>query len=213
MVQMKRWLSENGVETDSLDKKALASLLKDAPEPLRTVLTLRQQLAKSSVKKYAAMANSVCADSRAHGMFVFYGANRTGRFSGRIIQLQNLPQNHMPDLAQARALVKTGNYEALSLLYDDIPDTLAQLIRTAFVPQHGKKFIVADFSAIEARVIAWLAGERWRLKVFEEGGDIYCASASQMFKVPVVKMEKTVICVKKGRSPNWPLATAALSAR
>lgn len=199
VVQMKRWLSENGVETDSLDKKALASLLKDAPEPLRTVLTLRQQLAKSSVKKYAAMANSVCADSRAHGMFVFYGANRTGRFSGRIIQLQNLPQNHMPDLAQARALVKTGNYEALSLLYDDIPDTLAQLIRTAFVPQHGKKFIVADFSAIEARVIAWLAGERWRLKVFEEGGDIYCASASQMFKVPVVKNGENGHLRQKGK--------------
>lgn len=199
VVQMKRWLSENGVETDSLDKKALASLLKDAPEPLRTVLTLRQQLAKSSVKKYAAMANSVCADSRAHGMFVFYGANRTGRFSGRIIQLQNLPQNHMPDLAQARALVKTGNYEALSLLYDDIPDTLAQLIRTAFVPQHGKKFIVADFSAIEARVIAWLAGERWRLKVFEEGGDICCASASQMFKVPVVKNGENGHLRQKGK--------------
>ena len=185
--QMKQWLSENGMETDSLDKKAVAGLLQDAPEPLKTVLTLRQQLAKSSVKKYQAMENAVCADSRAHGMFQFYGANRTGRFSGRIIQLQNLPQNHIPDLAQARELVKAGNFDALAMLYEDIPDTLSQLIRTAFVPQGGRKFIVADFSAIEARVIAWIAGERWRLKVFEGGGDIYCASASQMFHVPVEK--------------------------
>ena len=185
--QMKQWLLENGMETDSLDKKAVAALLKDAPEPLKTVLTLRQQLAKSSVKKYQAMENAVCADSRAHGMFQFYGANRTGRFSGRIIQLQNLPQNHIPDLAQARELVKDGDFDALSMLYEDIPDTLSQLIRTAFVPQDGRKFIVADFSAIEARVIAWIAGERWRLKAFEGSGDIYCASASQMFHVPVEK--------------------------
>ena len=185
--QMKQWLLENGVETDSLDKKAVAGLLQDASEPLKTVLTLRQQLAKSSVKKYQAMENAVCADSRAHGMFQFYGANRTGRFSGRIIQLQNLPQNHIPDLAQARELVKAGDFDALAMLYEDIPDTLSQLIRTAFVPQGGRKFIVADFSAIEARVIAWIAGERWRLRVFEGGGDIYCASASQMFHVPVEK--------------------------
>ncbi len=155
--QMKQWLLENGMETDSLDKKAVAALLKDAPEPLKTVLTFRQQLAKSSVKKYQVMENAVCADSRAHGMFQFYGANRTGRFSGRIIQLQNLPQNHIPDLAQARELVKDGDFDALSMLYEDIPDTLSQLIRTAFVPQDGRKFIVADFSAIEARVIAWIA--------------------------------------------------------
>ncbi len=185
--QMKQWLSENGMETDSLDKKAVAGLLQDAPEPLKTVLTLRQQLARSSVKKYQAMENAVCADSRAHGMFAFYGANRTGRYSGRIIQLQNLPQNHIPDLAQARELVKAGDFDAIAMLYEDIPDTLSQLIRTAFVPQGGRKFIVADFSAIEARVIAWIAGERWRLKVFEGGGDIYCASASQMFHVPVEK--------------------------
>lgn len=185
--QMKQWLADNGLETDTLGKKAVAELIKVAPEPLREVLSLRQQLAKSSVKKYTAMENAVCSDSRAHGMFQFYGANRTGRFSGRLIQLQNLPQNHMPDLAQARALVRSGDYEALSLLYEDIPDTLSQLIRTAFVPQEGRKFIVADFSAIEARVIAWFAGERWRLKVFEDGGDIYCASASQMFGVPVEK--------------------------
>ena len=185
--QMKQWLAENGLETDSLGKKAVAELIKTAPEPLHEVLSLRQQLAKSSVKKYTAMENAVCSDGRAHGMFQFYGANRTGRFSGRLIQLQNLPQNHMPDLAQARALVRSGDYVALSMLYEDIPDTLSQLIRTAFVPQDGRKFIVADFSAIEARVIAWFAGERWRLKVFEDGGDIYCASASQMFHVPVEK--------------------------
>lgn len=185
--QMKQWLADHGLETDTLGKKAVAELVKTAPEPLREVLSLRQQLAKSSVKKYTAMENAVCADSRAHGMFQFYGANRTGRFSGRLIQLQNLPQNHIPDLAQARALVRSGNYEALSMLYEDIPDTLSQLIRTAFVPQDGRKFIVADFSAIEARVIACFAGERWRLKVFEDGGDIYCASASQMFHVPVEK--------------------------
>ena len=185
--QMKQWLADHGLETDTLGKTAVAELVKTAPEPLREVLSLRQQLAKSSVKKYTAMENAVCADSRAHGMFVFYGANRTGRFSGRLIQLQNLYKNTMPDLAQARALVRSGNYEALSMLYEDIPDTLSQLIRTAFVPQGGRKFIVADFSAIEARVIAWFAGERWRLKVFEDGGDIYCASASQMFHVPVEK--------------------------
>lgn len=185
--QMKQWLADHGLETDTLGKTAVAELVKTAPEPLREVLSLRQQLAKNSVKKYTAMENAVCADSRAHGMFQFYGANRTGRFSGRLIQLQNLYKNTMPDLAQARALVRSGNYEALSMLYEDIPDTLSQLIRTAFVPQNGRKFIVADFSAIEARVIAWFAGERWRLKVFEDGGDIYCASASQMFHVPVEK--------------------------
>ena len=185
--QMKQWLADHGLETDTLGKKAVAELVKAAPEPLREVLSLRQQLAKSSVKKYTAMENAVCADSRAHGMFQFYGANRTGRFSGRLIQIQNLPQNHMGDLAEARALVRSGNYEALSMLYEDIPDTLSQLIRTAFVPQDGRKFIVADFSAIEARVIAWFAGERWRLKVFADWGDIYCASASQMFHVPVEK--------------------------
>ncbi len=185
--QMKRWLAENGMEVDSLGKKEVRELLKTAPPKLAEVLTLRQQLAKSSVKKYQAMKNAACEDNRARGMFQFYGANRTGRFAGRIIQLQNLPQNHMPDLGQARELVKSGDYEAISLLYDDIPDTLSQLIRTAFVPRKGMKFIVSDFSAIEARVIAWLAGERWRLKVFEDGGDIYCASASQMFHVPVEK--------------------------
>ena len=185
--QMKQWLSDNGMETDSLDKKAVNELLKKAPPELAEVLLLRQQLAKSSVRKYQAMENTVCADSRARGMFQFYGANRTGRFSGRNIQLQNLPQNHLPDLAEARALVRCGDFAAVEMLYEDVPDTLSQLIRTAFIPGEGAQFLVADFSAIEARVIAWYADERWRQKVFERGGDLYCASASQMFKVPVEK--------------------------
>jgi DNA polymerase len=187
VLQMKQWLSANGVETDSLDKKAVAKLLKNAPDKLASVLILRQQLAKSSVRKYQAMEKTVCADGRARGMFQFYGANRTGRFSGRNIQLQNLPQNHLPDLADARALVRSGDFDAVSLLYEDVPDALSQLIRTAFIPREGTQFLVADFSAIEARVIAWFAGEEWRQKVFAKGGDIYCASASQMFKVPVEK--------------------------
>ena len=185
--QMKQWLSDNGVETDSLGKKVVAELLKTAPPELAEVLTLRQQLAKSSIRKYQAMEKTVCSDSRARGMFMFYGANRTGRFSGRNIQLQNLPQNHLPDLAEARALVRSGDFDAVKLLYEDVPDTLSQLIRTAFIPRDGAQFLVADFSAIEARVIAWFAGETWRQEVFAKGGDIYCASASQMFKVPVEK--------------------------
>jgi len=197
--QMKQWLAQNGLETDSLDKKAVAGLLKEAPEPLKTVLELRQQLAKSSVKKYQAMENAVCADSRAHGMFAFYGANRTGRFSGRIIQLQNLPQNHIPDLEQARRLVKCGDYDAFSMLYEDIPDTLSQLIRTAFVPQDGRKFIVADFSAIEARVVAWLSGEKWVSDVFEKGGDIYCETASRMFHCKVEKHGENAELRQKGK--------------
>ena len=197
--QMKQWLLENGMETDSLDKKAVAVLLKDAPEPLKTVLTLRQQLAKSSVKKYQAMENAVCADSRAHGMFAFYGANRTGRFSGRIIQLQNLYKNTMPDLAQARELVKCGDFDALEILYDSVPEVLAELIRTAFVPQDGRKFIVADFSAIEARVLAWLAGEKWVSDVFEKGGDIYCETAARMFHCRVEKHGENAELRQKGK--------------
>ena len=185
--QMKDWLSQNGMDVDSLGKKEVAALMQTCPPELRKVLILRQQLAKSSVRKYTAMRNAVCADRRARGMFRFYGANRTGRFSGKLIQLQNLPQNHLPDLEEARALVKCGDMDALEMLYEDIPDTLSQLIRTAFVPKKGSRFIVADFSAIEARVIAWLAGEQWRTEVFRNGGDIYCASASQMFGVPVQK--------------------------
>ncbi|EOU1127415.1 DNA polymerase [Clostridium perfringens] len=185
--QMKQWLSDNGLQTESLDKKTVAALLKTVREPLNSVLTLRQQLAKSSVKKYQAMENAVCEDGRARGMFQFYGANRSGRWAGRLIQLQNLPQNHLPDLEQARSLVKADDYDALELLYEDIPDTLSQLIRTAFVPRKGMKFVVADFSAIEARVLSFLAGETWRSEVFANGGDIYCESASKMFHVPVEK--------------------------
>ena len=187
VVQMKAWLSENGVEAESLGKKDVAKLIDDTDGQVEEALRLRLQLAKSSVKKYQAMQNAVCNDGRAHGMFQFYGANRSGRWAGRLIQLQNLPQNHMPDLTEARAIVKSGDYDTLQLLYDDIPDTLSQLIRTAFVPRPGYKFIVSDFSAIEARVLAHLAGETWRSKVFAEGKDIYCASASQMFGVPVEK--------------------------
>lgn len=184
--QMKNWLAANGLETDTLGKKQVTELLKTAPEPLKSVLVLRQQLAKSSVKKYHAMENAACADGRVRGCFQFYGA-RTGRWAGRNIQLQNLPQNKMPDLEQARSLVRAGDYDSVRLLYDSTPDVLSQLIRTAFVPSPGSIFFVADFSAIEARVIAWLAGEEWRQQVFAEGKDIYCASASQMFGVPVEK--------------------------
>ena len=197
--QMKQWLANNGMETESLDKKAVAGLLKSAPRSLADVLALRQQLAKSSVKKYQAMQNTVCTDDRARGMFQFYGANRTGRFSGRNIQLQNLPQNHLPDLEEARALVRAGDFDAVKLLYEDVPDTLSQLIRTAFIPKEGTQFLVADFSAIEARVIAWFAGEHWRQDVFATGGDIYCASASQMFKVPVEKHGINGHLRKKGK--------------
>ena len=187
VIQMKQWLADHGLEMDSLGKKEVAEVLKTAPPKLQKVLLLRQQLAKSSVRKYQAMQKAVCADGRARGMFQFFGANRTGRWAGRIIQMQNLPQNHLPDLGQARGLVRAGDFDAVELLYEDVPDTLSQLIRTAFVPKPGCKFIVADFSAIEARVLAWFAGETWRQEVFANGGDIYCASASQMFKVPVEK--------------------------
>lgn len=187
VVQVKQWLCDNGVETESLGKKDVAALIKTAPEDQRDVLLLRQQLAKSSVKKYQAMQNTVCLDGRARGMFQYYGASRSGRWAGRHIQLQNLPQNHIPDLEDARSLVKLGDYDAVKLLYEDVPDTLSQLIRTAFIPRSGYKFIVCDFSAIEARVLSFLAGEQWRLDVFESNGDIYCASASAMFHVPVEK--------------------------
>ncbi len=187
VIQMLDWLEQHGLKTDSLGKKNVQELLKTAQEPLRSVLLLRQKLAKSSVKKYQAMEMTACQDGRARGMFQFYGANRTGRFAGRHIQLQNLPQNHMPDLSEARELVRQGNYEALDLLYDSIPDVLSQLIRTAFVPRRGMKFVVSDFSAIEARVISWLAGEKWKSAAFAGGKDIYCSTASQMFGVPVVK--------------------------
>ncbi len=184
VAQMKQWLADNGMETDTLGKKAVAELLKDAPPLLGDVLSLRQSIAKSSVKKYTAMKNAVCADGRARGMFQFYGANRTGRWAGRLIQMQNLPQNHLSDIEQARALVRSGDFAALELLYDSVPEVLSELIRTAFIPKDGSKFIIADFSAIEARVIAWFAGENWRNEVFAGHGKIYEASASQMFGVP-----------------------------
>ena len=216
VAQMKAWLSDNGMKTDTLGKKAVAELMKDAPEDLAQVLALRQQLAKSSVKKYVAMETAACDDHRARGMFQFYGANRTGRWAGRIVQLQNLPQNHMEDLAEARELVRQGDYDSMEMLYEDIPDTLSQLIRTAFIPKPGYKFYVADFSAIEARVIAHLAGETWRAEVFKNGGDIYCASASQMFHVPVEKHGINGHLRQKGKIAELALgyggATGALKA-
>ena len=199
VTQMKEWLSERGIEAESLDKKSVTDLLKNTEPLISDVLSLRQQLAKSSVKKYQAMQNAACADSRAHGMFQFYGANRTGRFAGRIVQLQNLPQNHLANLEQTRALVRNGDYAALDLLYDSVPDVLSQLIRTAFVPRDGRKFIVADFSAIEARVLSWLAGEKWRMDVFESNGDIYCETASRMFHCPVVKHGENGHLRQKGK--------------
>lgn len=187
VMQMREWLNKNNVDAESLDKKSVSELLKSASDDVKRVLELRQQIAKSSVKKYQAMQNAAGSDDRARGMFQFYGANRTGRFAGRLVQLQNLPQNHIEDLETARQLVRDCEIEALNERNETIPDTLSQLIRTAFIPQEGYKFIVSDFSAIEARVIAWLAGEEWRIETFKEGKDIYCASASQMFGVPVEK--------------------------
>ncbi|HEL0774886.1 TPA: DNA polymerase [Streptococcus equi subsp. zooepidemicus] len=198
VLQMIGWLREHGVTTDSLDKKAVKELLKTVDEKTAQVLKLRQQAAKSSVSKYQAMMNCVCKDGRARGMFQFYGANRTGRWAGRLVQLQNLPQNHLPDLEEARELFKTGDLEATELFYDT-QDTLSQLIRTAFIPSKGKKFIVCDFSAIEARVLSHLAGETWRSKVFEQGKDIYCMSASQMFGVPVEKHGQNADLRQKGK--------------
>ena len=197
--QMKDFLIENGMEVDSLGKKDVAAMMKTAPEDLAEVLALRLQLAKSSVRKYEAMQNAVCADGRCHGMFQFYGANRSGRWAGRLIQLQNLPQNHMEDLEQARDLVKAGDYEMLSMLYDSVPGVLSELIRTAFIPRPGYKFIVSDFSAIEARVLSHLAGEKWRADVFHNGRDIYCESASRMFGVPVEKHGQNAHLRQKGK--------------
>lgn len=199
VAQMKNWLAEQGVEAESLGKKDVAKLMDEVDGDVKDALQLRQQLAKSSVKKYQAMQNAVCADGRARGMFQFYGANRSGRWAGRIIQLQNLPQNHMEDLEQARGLVRNGDYEALSMLYDSVPNVLSELIRTAFVAREGNKFAVADFSAIEARVLSWLAGETWRTEVFINNGDIYCASASAMFGVPVEKHGQNAHLRQKGK--------------
>ncbi|HEY5465723.1 MAG TPA: DNA polymerase, partial [Clostridia bacterium] len=197
--QMKQWLSDNGLETDTLGKKAVSELLKTVPKPFGEVLTLRQQLAKSSLRKYQAMENAVCSDGRARGMFQFYGANRTGRFSGRLIQMQNLPQNHMSDLEQARNLVKNGNVDALSMLYDSVPEVLSELIRTAFVPKAGHQFIVADFSSIERIVLAWLADEKWVLDAYAAKKDLYIATACQMFHVPLENIDKKSPLRQKGK--------------
>lgn len=197
--QLLDWLETQGYKLDSLGKTQVLELIKTAKEPVKSVLQMRLQLSKSSVKKYTAMKNTACSDNRARGMFSFYGASRTGRWAGRNVQLQNLPQNHLPDLTEARELVKYSSFEDIQMLYDDVPDTLSQLIRTAFIPRQGMKFIVADFSAIEARVIAWLAGEEWRMKAFANGEDIYCASASKMFGVPVVKHGENGHLRQKGK--------------
>ena len=199
VIQMKDYLAKNGMEVESLGKKDVAAMIKTAPEDLAEVLSLRLQLAKSSVRKYQAMQNAVCADGRCHGMFQFYGANRSGRWAGRLIQLQNLPQNHMDDLEQARDLVKAGDYEMLDMLYDSVPGVLSELIRTAFIPRPGYKFVVSDFSAIEARVLSHLAGETWRAEVFHKGRDIYCESASRMFGVPVEKHGQNSHLRQKGK--------------
>lgn len=185
--QIKGWLAEHGVEAEKLDKKTVKGLISETDGEVLEVLKLRLLMAKTSVKKYEAIERSVCSDGRVHGLLQFYGANRTGRWAGRLVQVQNLPQNHIPDLELARSLVKEQRFEDLDLLYDSTPEVLSELIRTAFVPKPGCRFIVADFSAIEARVLAWFAGEQWRLDTFAEGRDIYCASASKMFGVPVVK--------------------------
>ena len=197
--QLLDWLETQGYKSDSLGKAQVQELIKTTKEPVKSVLQMRLQLSKSSVKKYTAMKNTACSDNRARGMFSFYGASRTGRWAGRNVQLQNLPQNYLPDLSEARELVKYGSFEDIQMLYDDVPDTLSQLIRTAFIPRQGMKFIVADFSAIEARVIAWLAGEEWRMKAFANGEDIYCASASKMFGVPVVKHGENGQLRQKGK--------------
>lgn len=188
VLQLKEWFSFNGVDIDTLGKKDVLKLKDEIKDKrILRVLSIRQQISKSSIKKYQAMQNAKGSDDRARGMFMFYGANRTGRWAGRLIQLQNLPQNHLPDLGDARELVISKDINALEMLYEDIPDTLSKLIRTALIPRPGYKFIVADFSAIEARVIAWFANEKWRIDAFRNNEDIYCASASQMFHKPVVK--------------------------
>ena len=197
--QLLDWLEKQGYKSDSLGKAQVQELIKTAKEPVKSVLEMRLQLSKSSVKKYQAMKIAKCEDKRVRGMFSFYGASRTGRFCSKIIQIQNLPQNHISDLSEARELVKCGSFEDVQMLYDDVPDILSQLIRTAFIPRQGMKFIVADFSAIEARVIAWLAGEEWRMKAFANGEDIYCASASKMFGVPVVKHGENGHLRQKGK--------------
>ena len=199
VAQLKGWLGENGVEAESLSKKAVAELIEESDGEVEELLRLRLLMAKTSVKKYEAMERSVCSDGRVHGLLQFYGANRTGRWAGRLVQVQNLPQNHLPDLELARGLVREGRFEDLELFYGSTPEVLSELIRTAFVPEAGCRFVVADFSAIEARVLAWLAGERWRLEVFSSHGKIYEASAATMFHVPVEEVTKGSPLRQKGK--------------
>lgn len=187
VAQLKAWLTENGVEIDSLSKKAVAALADETDGDIQEMLHLRLLMSKTSVKKYEAVMRSVCRDNRVRGMMRFCGASRTGRWSGQILQVQNLPQNHLPDLTLARDIVKDGDFEMLDMTFGNVPNVLSDLIRTVLIPKQNHRFIVADFSAIEARVLSWLAGEQWRLDTFRNGGDIYCASASQMFRVPVEK--------------------------
>lgn len=187
VTQLKQWLKENGVEIESLSKKAVKSLADETDGDVSEMLKLRLLMAKTSVKKYEAVIRSVCSDNRVHGMMRFCGANRTGRWSGNILQPQNLPQNHLSDLTLARDIVKDGDFEMLDMMFGNVPNVLSELIRTVLIPKPNHRFIVADFSAIEARVLAWIAGEQWRIDTFKNGGDIYCASASKMFKVPVEK--------------------------
>lgn len=199
VAQLKGWLGENGVEAESLSKKAVAELIEESDGEVEELLRLRLLMAKTSVKKYEAMERSVCSDGRVHGLLQFYGANRTGRWAGRLVQVQNLPQNHIEDLELARRLVREGRFEDVEMLYDSTPNVLSELIRTAFVPEPGCRFVVADFSAIEARVLAWLAGERWRLEVFSSHGKIYEASASAMFHVPIGEVTKGSPLRQKGK--------------
>ena len=199
VAQLKGWLGENGVEAESLSKKAVSEMIGESDGEVEELLRLRLLMAKTSVKKYEAMKRSVCSDGRVHGLLQFYGANRTGRWAGRLVQVQNLPQNHIEDLELARRLVREGRFEDVEMLYDSTPNVLSELIRTAFVPEPGCRFVVADFSAIEARVLAWLAGERWRLEVFSSHGKIYEASASAMFHVPIEEVTKGSTLRQKGK--------------
>ena len=199
VAQLKGWLGDKGMEAESLSKKAVADMIAETDGEVEELLRLRLLMAKTSVKKYEAMERSVCSDGRVHGLLQFYGANRTGRFAGRLVQIQNLPQNHLPDLELARDLVKQGRFEDIELLYDSTPNVLSELIRTAFIPKPGCRFVVADFSAIEARVLAWLSGEQWRLDVFTSHGKIYEASASSMFHVPMEEITKGSPLRQKGK--------------
>ena len=199
VAQLKGWLGDKGMEAESLSKKAVADMIAETDGEVEELLRLRLLMAKTSVKKYEAMERSVCSDGRVHGMLMFCGANRTSRWSGKIVQIQNLPKNYIPDLELARDLVKQGRFEDIELLYDSTPNVLSELIRTAFIPKPGCRFVVADFSAIEARVLAWLSGEQWRLDVFTSHGKIYEASASSMFHVPMEEITKGSPLRQKGK--------------